>query len=238
MYDYVKIDGIKYPVAYRAHTSDEFVLRGIFVDKEYELAKITPEPKFIIDGGACGGCASVYFANMYPEARIIAIEPDAQNFELLSRNIEPYPNVKGLRAGLCGGNRDKWLRIKNPDRTYGDFVSYVTEETDKDRDDSIPGLTIGNILKKSGFERIDILKLDVEGAEKYIFESNYEYWLSRTNIVIVELHDRFMPGSAKAFFRAISKYNFTLGIPHAPYYPYGLGIKGENLFFYQGASVT
>ena len=56
---------------------------------------------------------------------------------------------------------------------------------------------------------IDILKMDVEGSEKEIFESNYEHWLSKTKCLIIELHDRMRKGSSDSVFAAVSKYNFT-----------------------------
>ena len=74
-------------------------------------------------------------------------------------------------------------------------------------------------MKKMDWDHIDILKLDVEGAEKEIFSSNYEDWLPKTKVLIIELHDRMRKGCSKVVFSAISEYNFSLDI------------SGENLVF-------
>jgi hypothetical protein len=64
---------------------------------------------------------------------------------------------------------------------------------------------------------IDILKLDIEGAEQDLFASNYS-WLARVNIVIIELHEKLIPNSSAAFYSAASDFTY-------------LGISGENAIF-------
>lgn len=49
---------------------------------------------FIIDAGANIGLTSVYLANRFPNARILALEVDQQNFELLAENARPYPTSR------------------------------------------------------------------------------------------------------------------------------------------------
>ena len=45
---------------------------------------------------------------------------------------------------------------------------------------------------------------------KIVFESNFEKWLPKTKVIIIELHDRMRKGSSKAFFTALSNYNFSI----------------------------
>src|ERR1700674_2609294 len=74
----------------RANTSDIQTFEQIFISQTYELG-IDIEPQLIVDGGANVGYASIYFANRYPAAQIIALEPEESNFELLKENTTPYP---------------------------------------------------------------------------------------------------------------------------------------------------
>ena len=62
--------------------------------------------------------------------------------------------------------------------------------------------------------RIDILKIDIEGAEKELFSSGFENWLPRTKILFVEVHDDMKKGSSKSVFNATSKYNFRFTMQH------------------------
>lgn len=71
----------KYPLRLRVPSSDIGIYRQVFLREEYKFAAEI-EPEVIVDAGANIGLASIYFANKYPHARIVAIEPEASNFEL------------------------------------------------------------------------------------------------------------------------------------------------------------
>jgi hypothetical protein len=59
-------------------------------------------------------------------------------------------------------------------------------------------------------ENIDLLKLDIEGAEREIFGASDLDWMARTNAIIIELHDRFRPGCEAAFFSAARRFGFEV----------------------------
>jgi hypothetical protein len=69
-------------------------------------------------------------------------------------------------------------------------------------------------MEKYSIERIDIIKLDIESSEKQLFLDNFDYWLPKTKIIVIELHDWMEEGCSKAFFEAInksfSKYEFSI----------------------------
>jgi hypothetical protein len=70
--------------------------------------------------------------------------------------------------------------------------------------------SIAAILEESGFPQIDLLKMDVEKAEKEIF-SDHPEWLGRVRNIVIELHGE---PCAKSFFEAMSRYRYdrtTLG---------------------------
>jgi FkbM family methyltransferase len=66
----------------------------------------------IIDAGANIGLTSVVYANRYPEARVIAIEPEVSNFQLLKENAASYPNIELVHGALWKENTK--LRILDP----------------------------------------------------------------------------------------------------------------------------
>jgi hypothetical protein len=73
----------------------------------------------------------------------------------------------------------------------------------------IRSFTVGDILNELGVSRVDLVKMDVEGAEKEIFEHDCE-WLDRIGAISVELHDRFKPGCSRAFYHRIDEYGFPI----------------------------
>lgn len=190
----------------RPGTSDVSVFDHVFVDKEYELGSTVKDPKFIIDAGANIGCTSVYFANKYPNAKIVAVEPEQSNFELLVKNCKPYPNITPIQAAVW--KNKAILRIENPN---ADNWSFRVEETEDEKwtGISIPALTILDLMLLEEHETIDILKIDIESGEKEVFESGYEKWLPKVNVLITELHDRIKPGCSYSFYKAITSYPFN-----------------------------
>jgi FkbM family methyltransferase len=192
----------------RKNFSDRYTFNQVFVDDQYRI-KFPFEPKTIIDGGANIGLASAYFAHKYPEAKIVAVEPSAGNFEVLLKNIAAFPKVKGLNKGIW--NKDVHLHIINVGENDNAFM---VEETSAASADALPAVCIETIMRSEGWETIDILKLDIEGSEKEVFELNYEYWLPRTRAIIIELHDHMRPGASKALFKAIGQYDFSFAMQH------------------------
>jgi hypothetical protein len=105
----LKIKGLKKPIKLRLNSSsDKIAFYKIILNKEYDI-DLPVHPEYIIDAGANIGLASVFFANKYPEAKIIAIEPDKGNFEILLNNIQGYPQITGLNTALW--HYPAWLRM-------------------------------------------------------------------------------------------------------------------------------
>jgi FkbM family methyltransferase len=171
----------------------------VFVGQEYDFL-VDREPQVIVDAGANIGLASVYFANKYPGAKIIAVEPERGNFELLQKNVAPYPHVTPVHAALW--NRNEEISLVDPG--LGDW-GFMTEAggtagmpTLKPRH-LVQALTIDRIMKDHQLERIDILKVDIEGAEKEVF-SDTANWLDRVDSIIIELHERLKVGCNRSFY--------------------------------------
>jgi FkbM family methyltransferase len=187
----------------RPSTTDFDTYEHVFVLKEYDI-DLGFQPKLIIDGGANIGMSAIFFSLRYPEAKIISLEPDAKNFELLTYNTRQFSNVLPVRKGIW--NESGHLKITNED---ADSNAFVVQKVDVPDAGSIPAVSLEDIMKEQQAEIIDIVKLDIEGAEKFVFENNYENWLPKTRLLIIELHDKMQPGSSTALFRALTKYNFS-----------------------------
>lgn len=187
------IPNVAHPLHLRPGTSDLWMFEEIFLDGEYALP-MTLDPKLILDAGANAGFASVYFANRFPKARIIAVEPDPSNLKVLRRNVAPYRNVEVVEGAVWFESTT--LSLHDDGDKSGVQV--------RPGDGGIRAVTIGEI---AGASPIDILKLDVEGAEKELF-ANDPSWLAKVNVLMIELHDRFKPGCSKAVYSALNQHEF------------------------------
>jgi hypothetical protein len=84
------VPGLRGPILLRGKTSDRLTFQKIFVDGEY-VFDLGFTPRVVLDGGANVGYSSLFFAQQFPHALIIAVEPEATNFRLLMHNTARYP---------------------------------------------------------------------------------------------------------------------------------------------------
>ena len=194
----------------RLNSTDLATLLQIFRNREYEF-DVDGNVDVIIDGGANVGYSAVYFALKYPEARIIAVEPHPENFALLQKNIERFPNIEALQAALW--YKDEPVGLWDPEEgawgfrvKQGTAASTETTEEVAGSDLLISGVSIDAILSRYELGSIDILKLDVEGSEKEIFE-HADSWIDSVRVIVAELHDKYRTGCARSFYNATNDFS-------------------------------
>lgn len=213
-----KLDGLTapcltHPFSIRNNPYDYATFEEVLLEETYDL-KTANEIKYIIDGGGNIGLTACYFASKYKNAEVITLEPDIENFKQLQKNTVLYNNITAILSGIW--NEDDLIKIT--DLSAGNNAFTVEKATENDPG-AIKALSISGIMKRQGFPHIDILKLDIEGSEKEVFEGGFEEWLPQTKIVIVELHDEMKKGCSQSVFKAINRYDFSFSI------------KGENVVF-------
>ena len=208
--DHLKLPGIDFPFALRKSGTDTAVFEQIFLRGDYDM-DVPFEPRLIIDAGANIGLFSVLMKSKFPQAKIICIEPGEANCGMLEKNLARYSDIEIIRAGLWHSD----TRLRVIDKYDAGDSSLVSEE---DPGGMVTGISMNTLVNKYAIERIDVLKIDIEGSEQALFLKNFEQWLPRVRMIIIELHDWLMPGSSKPFFDAIQKT--------FPDYTYA--ISGEN----------
>jgi len=194
---------LKHPVYLHPNTTDNMVFKQIFGKGEYDI-DFSFTPYTIIDGRGNIGLFSALMASRYPEAKIFAIEPDQHNFIQFKINTTNYPNIIPINAGIW--NKSCFLEIL--DEGKGKYALQVKEAA-FGLETELKAITINDLIDQYNLETLDIVKLDVEGAEAVIFEDNYDRWLSLTKVLIIELHEGGLPGSSANFEAAIKKYPFS-----------------------------
>jgi FkbM family methyltransferase len=198
----------------RLGTTDVAVFKDIYRRREYGWEFASP-PRVIVDAGAYTGLSTAFFAMRYPDAQIIAIEPDELNFGLLLLNTAGFANVRAVHAGLW--TESGMITLTDPG--WGAWGLRVKESHNEDRDINLPSalkagtsiraVTIPELMREYDLERIDLLKLDIEGSEKEIF-SDAGPWISSVEAICLELHDRFKAGCSRAFFKAVEDFPIEL----------------------------
>jgi FkbM family methyltransferase len=192
----MRIPGVSQPIWLRPATTDWVLMEQIFIDRAFSLS-LWPEHKrairarydgaiergqtpVIVDCGAHIGLATLWFAGSFPGARVFAVEPAPENFEILHRNAQPYPNITSIHAAVW--DHETQVRLVNAD---GDPWAWETTESDSGE---IGTVTIPSLLDREPNSVPLIVKIDIEGSEIEVFRSNAE-WIEQTPLIVVETHD-------------------------------------------------
>lgn len=184
----------------RLGTTDVDAFEHVFVNEEYGFSLPRP-PKIIIDVGANIGLSAIYFACRYPDATILALEPDPANFKMLKKNAENYPKIIPIHAALWKSDGS----IEVYDSGRGSWGMRVKEDAHGSDTVRVPSMTLNTLLDKHGISTVDLLKVDIEGAECEVLQSARS-WIDRIDTMCIELHDRFRAGCSEAFERATTEF--------------------------------
>ncbi len=177
--------------------SDFAVFRQIFNDQEYKtvlslfkLNKFKTENLVLIDAGANVGYTSLYFLQNIPNLKAFGIEPSESNMNIYKQNISLNNFEKQLifYPNALAEIENKSFIIDNSFRDGKDWA-IATKESEKGE---INGITINEIIKSNDLKNISILKIDIEGAERFIFNpANNLSFLAITQIIAIEIHDEY-----------------------------------------------
>jgi FkbM family methyltransferase len=202
----VMLPGGNIPLTMRAGTTDVRVFYEIFVNGEYEWG-FQGAPQVIVDAGGYTGFSAAFFANKYPDATVITIEPDEENFALLKINTSRFPNVRAVQAAVWPS--DSMLSLVDPGAGAWGLQVTSMDNAAPAEDKVIPAITIDKIIKEYDLDRIDLLKIDVEGSETEIFAAA-DSWISSVDTICIELHDKFKIGCSRSFFNAVKDFPIEL----------------------------
>jgi FkbM family methyltransferase len=188
----------------RFSTSDQCVYQEVVLEEDYEF-DLGWTPKIIVDAGANIGLSSIYFANCYPSARIIAIEPEASNFAMLERNVRPYRQITPFHAALW--YREGLICLSDPLGEQGPWNKWGTTTSESGGGVKVRAVSIHSLMEQFRLSEIDLLKVDIEGSEIEVFGTCD--WLRFVNAMAVETHDRFRPGCSAAVDAVTGEFQKT-----------------------------
>lgn len=177
--------------------NDISVLEEVFLNEEYAL-NISP-PETLVDLGANFGAASVYFALKWPDARIVAVEPNPAMFERLKRNTAGYPNITCFpyAAGIADGT----AAFSVGDSHVG---SSFVKRGDGQRSIDVAVRSLSSIMAEAGIEHVNVLKFDIEGAEEFVFADREA--LGKVDVLVGEVHPDLMTLGQDEFIALFSDW--------------------------------
>ena len=180
------------------------------LDDVYHAAHAAGTTPLIIDCGANFGLSVLCFAQRFPQARIVAVEPDTANFEMLRLNTAHLgERVLCVKAGVWPSSG--WLRIRNPE---SGSAAFRVDECPADTPGAMRACTVDELCELGGARDPLIVKLDIEGSQAHLFKANTQ-WVTRAGLITLELDDWLMPwaGTSQSLFACIGQqpYEYLLG---------------------------
>lgn len=167
--------------------SDWLVIREIWCENVYEVFDgDLGDTHVVVDLGANIGAFSVYAGSLHDEALVIAVEPEPHNLELLKENIKQNGMEKKIKVEpVC-------ITDVDGDETYitdehGGSNQFDWQDKPYTR---VKTLTLAGLLKKHKLEYVDVLKIDVEGAETDIILTASKDTMNLFRYITMEIDSR------------------------------------------------
>ena len=200
----VKIRQIDGKAVYcRSKTSDKFLLHSAFNVQfhipPFEIMK--DKAGTILDLGSNVGYTMVHYKHLYPKARVIGVEMDESNFEILKMNMAQFKNWEAVHGAI-------WTSDGTIDYSGQDEETLAIQGIDPLNDAlnlprrSSKSYSIQSILDKYNVDRVDFMKMDIEGAEIPIFDEDLS-WLERIQSMHVEVHNPEVNTSKNDYTRMV-----------------------------------
>ncbi|MEQ8521625.1 MAG: FkbM family methyltransferase [Vicingaceae bacterium] len=192
-----------HPFFLRRNTSDFLVFEEIFLDSQYEFNALPKDAKYLIDAGANVGLSALFFQRKYPDAEIICIEPEDKNYRQLVINTGHYETVSHINGALW--NKKTNLSLHQDNKAEWSFS--VQANLSNKNTNTVQSITMQDVIARWDMDIIDIVKLDIEGGEKDLFSSDYE-WIKKVKYLIIEFHQIDGQDTSGNFKNVMEKLNF------------------------------
>ncbi len=169
---------ILHPFTYRLTVADRDVVMQNIVRGECVGGRLPQSAKFIVDGGGYIGDSAAVFLSLYPESTCHVFEPSS-NAERAEQNLKPYGARAMVSRAMLGRNQGAFgiFEVGTGSRVFpaGSGQGQLKVST------------MDDVLRQSPTGKIDILKLDIEGAEYEILRPPTT-WLASVGCIVIELH--------------------------------------------------
>jgi FkbM family methyltransferase len=177
------------------------VAAPILAGDEYELQPLLAERRqlrWVLDVGGHVGSFTLKVKRGWPEARVIAAEPDPDNAALFRKNTEGLAGVVLEEAAVLGRRGIEHAHLRQAGRANHDSnaaassvleVSHPLKPHQRRATALVRAVSVLDLLERHAVPRLDLLKLDCEGAEGEILEALAESgWLKRVGWIRGEWH--------------------------------------------------
>jgi FkbM family methyltransferase len=179
-------------VFYRPATSDPLAIYQVLLRQRGKAEYYLPpklQPEVILDIGSNIGASILFFHEQFPAARIYGFEPNPETFRVLQKNVGSLPAVEVFNYGL--GAADATIAVPFDGADFSRFMS--KDKTAEWSGPLSPTSCLikhaGDVVRNLGLTKVDLIKIDCEGAEYDVLTSLPPDLLRQTKWIVGEMHD-------------------------------------------------
>lgn len=190
---------------FRPTASDLHVLREVFVHQAYDYPyqDIVGPVRRVLDLGSNIGASCMYFGLRFPQAELVCVEPVRENVVVLERNAHsnrlPW-RIEAMAVAATAGEADlyanRWWASSSTSITVAQARTALPHRPESilaDRVAQVTATTVDDLLDRVGWDSVDIVKMDIEGAECEVLLEVAPRWLKRTGALVVDIHSKYVP---------------------------------------------
>jgi FkbM family methyltransferase len=178
----LNFSGYSMSLSLRPFDGDISIFYEVFARNSYKISDVLLPPenvRAIVDVGANIGFASLYLASRYPRAFIYSVEPNPDNYALLQANTANEPRIVPIPACITPLPHQQMFI-----ETTGKAFHFRTNAVGLGA--PVRGMSLDELCEEHSIGKIDLLKIDAEGAEREIFADGA--FLPRVGVIVAELH--------------------------------------------------
>jgi FkbM family methyltransferase len=172
-----------HPLALRCGTADVIGLLRAVQEGVYGFA-MRATPRRILVLGAHVGFGALSLARRFPAARILCVEPNAAAFRVLTHNTLPIQRIQAVCAAAWHGQTRLGVRT----RVLGDWGMQLHDQM-PDAERVVPAYSVGELLGMVGWDQVDMVVCDIQGAEAAVFADPGQRWLQTLDTLAIFLHE-------------------------------------------------
>jgi len=167
-------------------TLKEVFCEDYYFNKFIDLKKIST----IADLGGHKGYVSLLYAGLIPNIKIVSLEPEEENYLIFEENIKnnSLKNAITLLKNAIWSKDCTKTFYKTKNYSAGHTLYKTHLEQQEKIAHEVKCLSLSSVLKKSGFNKIDLLKIDVEGAEYEVLFKLEKSILRNIKYILIECH--------------------------------------------------
>lgn len=190
---------------FRPTASDLHVLREVFVHRAYEYPyeDVIGPVRRVLDLGSNIGVSGLYFSLRFPEAELVCVEPVEQNVAVLRHNARanrlPW-RIEAVAVAAAAGRTElyasRWWASSSTTKAVAEArraLPHRPESVLGGQVAQVPTATVDDLLARAGWDTVDVVKMDIEGAEREVLLDVAPHWLERTGVLVLDIHAKYVP---------------------------------------------